>query len=120
MHLTWNGKGPGCSGLKPITIRESPIAVFFYAYSENNIPFANMNPGLSLLLSAILWDSIILLLTVAGLWRQHAPRSSRLWTMLSRQGVGYLVVTLCVNIPMLVSMILDKSGVCDGCSPLRS
>ena len=67
-----------------------------------------MNPGLSLLLSAILWDSIILLLTVAGLWRQHAPRSSRLWTMLSRQGVGYLVVTLCVNIPMLVSMILDE------------
>lgn len=53
---------------------------------------------------AMLWDAIILIFTIVGLYRRRQAHSSPLWIILYRQGVGYLLATTTMNIPMLVRL----------------
>lgn len=56
----------------------------------------------SLISAAFLLDVIILVLTIVGLVRQRAARSTKLWKSLYRQGVVYFVATAIINLPTLV------------------
>lgn len=51
---------------------------------------------------AFLFDLLILIFTIWGLYRQHAAQDSALWKTLYRQGILYFVATLLVNVPLLV------------------
>lgn len=53
-------------------------------------------------LQAFLFDFLILVFTIWGLYRQHAAHDSALWRTLYRQGILYFVATLLVNVPLLV------------------
>lgn len=47
-------------------------------------------------------DLFILVMTLAGLLRQRAARSSRLWTSLYRQGIMYFVTTFFTQLPTVI------------------
>lgn len=56
-----------------------------------------------LFMIAVVWDTVILVLTVLALYKQHGARHSPLWSALLTQGTGYLIITCLTNIPMTVS-----------------
>jgi len=82
---------PSCAGTAPDTPHPFPTVVAYYLYT-------------------LLFDTLILVYTLAGLWRQDAARSSPLWSILYKQGIWYLVVTSAGNIPMLVLTFLNLNG----------
>lgn len=98
----WFGELPPCNGYFPSSPIRSTQIVALYFYSE----FRNLiSEGESMTdweLQALFWDAFILGLTVLGLWRQNGAKSTKLWTLLFRQGVIYLVITSAVNLLMLV------------------
>lgn len=76
----------------------------FYLYSTlyyytDHVSYASD----TLFVVAVVWDTVILVLTVLALYKQHNARHSPLWSALLTQGTGYLIITCLTNIPMTVS-----------------
>ena len=72
-----------------------------YFYSEQ-LCDSIISDVLTLNTLALSLDFIILVFTVAGLYRQRAAQGSPLWKTLYRQGIIYFVVTFIINVPLLV------------------
>lgn len=108
--IDWRGMIIPCNGVFPNSVHGSPAIIALYFYSECLVPHSfECNLSILFWVLALIWDCFILVLTVLGLWRQNAARSTRLWTVLFRQGVGFLVITSAVNILMLVSLLFPLS-----------
>ncbi|KAJ3475009.1 hypothetical protein NLI96_g12117 [Meripilus lineatus] len=61
----------------------------------------------------ILFDTIILVLTIRGLSLEKSARKSPLWIKLRTQGVQYLIAAMIVNLPMVVLGFLDLNPIMD-------
>ncbi|EKM52497.1 uncharacterized protein PHACADRAFT_260948 [Phanerochaete carnosa HHB-10118-sp] len=61
--------------------------------SNNSVPF---------LLYTFSLDLFIVLMTIVGLLRQRAARSSKLWKSLYRQGIMYFLTTFAVQLPTVI------------------
>ncbi|KAJ3541732.1 hypothetical protein NM688_g6045 [Phlebia brevispora] len=55
----------------------------------------------------VLFDLIILVLTVVALRKAHDARPYKLWSVLLTQGVAYLFITCITNIPMTIMIWMD-------------
>lgn len=76
--------------------------------------------------TAIVWDIIILILTISGMRRQGLPRNTPLSSTLITHGLWYVVVACVTGIPMTVSattpitdLMCTKSALlgCGGAGP---
>jgi len=84
--------GTGCATLHPTGLKHNRIIIGFYSYT-------------------IVLDAFILVFTVTGLSKRMSAQSTPLWLTLYKQGIGYLVATLALNLPMLVLIILNLNEV---------
>ena len=77
--------------------------LFVYCYSAPalipfHVPHSDVWPILAFLI-----DSVVLVLTIWGLYHRELRPPNRLWQMLYRQGIMYFVATIFVNVPLVVS-----------------
>ncbi|KAH8096899.1 hypothetical protein BXZ70DRAFT_322158 [Cristinia sonorae] len=94
LFAKWSGvhvPSNACAGIVPTAERILWGPVAFYTYTVS-------------------WDVIILSFTLFGFLQQLPMRSSPLWITLRRQGVGYVAVTTCLNIPTVVFSYLNLNG----------
>jgi len=87
----WNHNIPSCESTIPTGSRSNPLLVTFYFYT-------------------LLFDFLLLVATVIGLHRQPTAKSSRLWTLLYKQGILYFLIALVVNLPVVVFVWLNFNG----------
>ncbi len=120
MHAMWDEEQSTCVLYK----WDSTILAIFYLYSASSVrsarttfPDAHTSPLNSTCLArvhaAFLYDVAILLLTLYAVRRVHREQMHKRWgvgDILCIQGIGYVVVTCLVNVPVAVLGFLDLNG----------
>ncbi|EKM52494.1 uncharacterized protein PHACADRAFT_260942 [Phanerochaete carnosa HHB-10118-sp] len=69
-----------------------------------------INVSMPFFFYTFLADLLIVIMTVTGLTKQHAARSSPLWKMLYRQGIMYFLVAFILQIPNIIFQLYTKSA----------
>ncbi|TCD61192.1 hypothetical protein EIP91_008798 [Steccherinum ochraceum] len=92
--VQWNQvhpPGSTCAGNTPVGPHGNYGVIAFYLYT-------------------LIWDIIIMAVTIIGLLRQKPMRSSPLWSILRRQGLEYVLITTCLNLPALAFSWMNLNG----------
>ncbi len=106
---------------------DTTVLAIFYFYSASSFPEPSLptasdasqkrstiaNIDASLARVAFAYDVVILLLTLYAVRRVHREQMHKRWgvgDILCIQGIGYVIVTCLVNVPVAVLAILDLNG----------
>ena len=76
--------------------------LFVYCYSMCALVSFHYSAN-AIFVPAFLIDSVVLVLTIWGLYHRELRPPNKLWRTLYRQGIVYFVATLLVNVPLVVS-----------------
>ncbi|KAI0077501.1 hypothetical protein K474DRAFT_1077844 [Panus rudis PR-1116 ss-1] len=83
------------------------------AYWDPSIRSCHFSPKALIPLYAYttLFDLLVCVLTIAGLYRHHVLNTGSLWMRVCNQGVLYFVATVLVNVPLLAFASLNLNAV---------
>jgi len=73
----------------------------FISDPDNNTKIKS-NSSVPFFLYTFSLDLFIVIMTIVGLMRQRAARSSKLWKSLYRQGIMYFLITFAVQLPTVI------------------